>query len=59
MQGWLRARQRATAPCKDELEKAMAQWRSYQKHQSFAVDLALSEERVRCRQELNISPLGV
>jgi hypothetical protein len=34
-------------------------WRSgFQKHKSFAVDLVLSEERVRYMQELNIS-LGV
>jgi ABC-type nitrate/sulfonate/bicarbonate transport system substrate-binding protein len=49
---------RATALSKDEPEEAMAQWRFFQKHQSFAADLVLSEERVRYMQELNIS-LGV
>ena len=43
---------------KDEPAEALAQWSFFQKHKSFAVDLVLSEERVRYMQELNIS-LGV
>jgi ABC-type nitrate/sulfonate/bicarbonate transport system substrate-binding protein len=49
---------RATALSKDEPMEALAQWSFFQKHKSFAVDLVLSEERVRYMQELNIS-LGV
>ena len=49
---------RATALSKDEPAEALAQWNFFQKHQSFAVDLVLSEERIRYMQELNIS-LGV
>jgi ABC-type nitrate/sulfonate/bicarbonate transport system substrate-binding protein len=49
---------RATALSKNEPAEALAQWRFFQRHQSFAVDLVLSEERVRYMQELNIS-LGV
>jgi len=36
----------------------LAQWNFFREHKSFAVDLLLSEERVRYMQELNIS-LGV
>ncbi|HEY6259780.1 MAG TPA: ABC transporter substrate-binding protein [Xanthobacteraceae bacterium] len=49
---------RAAALGKDEPAEALAQWSFFQKHKSFAVDLVLSEERVRYMQELNIS-LGV
>jgi ABC-type nitrate/sulfonate/bicarbonate transport system substrate-binding protein len=49
---------RATALGKDEPAEALSQWSFFQKHQSFATDLVLSEERVRYMQELNIS-LGV
>jgi len=49
---------RATALGKDEPTEALAQWSFFQKHTSFAVDLLLSEERVRYMQELNVS-LGV
>jgi ABC-type nitrate/sulfonate/bicarbonate transport system substrate-binding protein len=49
---------RAAALGKDEPAEALAQWSFFQRHKSFAVDLILSEERVRYLQELNIS-LGV
>jgi ABC-type nitrate/sulfonate/bicarbonate transport system substrate-binding protein len=49
---------RATALNKNEPDQALAQWSFFQKHQSFATDLSLSEERVRYMQELNVS-LGV
>jgi ABC-type nitrate/sulfonate/bicarbonate transport system substrate-binding protein len=49
---------RAAALGKDEPAEALSQWNFFQKHQSFAVDLVLSEERIRYMQELNIS-LGV
>jgi len=49
---------RAAALGKDEPTEALAQWNFFQEHKSFAVDLVLSEERVRYMQELNIS-LGV
>jgi ABC-type nitrate/sulfonate/bicarbonate transport system substrate-binding protein len=49
---------RATALNKDEPAEALAQWNFFQTHTSFAVDLVLSEERVRYMQELNVS-LGV
>jgi ABC-type nitrate/sulfonate/bicarbonate transport system substrate-binding protein len=49
---------RKSALSKDEPAEALAQWNFFQKHQSFAVDLLLPEERVRYMQELNIS-LGV
>jgi ABC-type nitrate/sulfonate/bicarbonate transport system substrate-binding protein len=49
---------RAAALNKDESREALAQWSFFQKHTSFAVDLLLSEERVRYMQELNVS-LGV
>jgi len=49
---------RAAALGKDEPAEALAQWSFFPKHKSFAVDLVLSEERVRYMQKLNIS-LGV
>ena len=49
---------RAAALNRDEREEALAQWNVFQQHQAFAVDLVLSEERVRYMQELNVS-LGV
>jgi ABC-type nitrate/sulfonate/bicarbonate transport system substrate-binding protein len=49
---------RATATGKNEPDEAIVQWNFFQTHASFATDLALSEERVRYIQELNIS-LGV
>jgi ABC-type nitrate/sulfonate/bicarbonate transport system substrate-binding protein len=49
---------RAVALGKDEPAEGLAQWTFFQKNKSFAVDLVLSEERVRYMQELNIS-LGV
>jgi ABC-type nitrate/sulfonate/bicarbonate transport system substrate-binding protein len=49
---------RAVALGKDEPAEGFAQWTFFQKNKSFAVDLVLSEERVRYMQELNIS-LGV
>jgi ABC-type nitrate/sulfonate/bicarbonate transport system substrate-binding protein len=48
----------ATATGKDDREEAEAQWKFYQDHKPFAVDLVLSEERVRYMQDLNVS-LGV
>jgi ABC-type nitrate/sulfonate/bicarbonate transport system substrate-binding protein len=48
----------ATATGKAEREEAEAQWQFYQDHKPFAVDLVLSEERVRYMQDLNVS-LGV
>jgi ABC-type nitrate/sulfonate/bicarbonate transport system substrate-binding protein len=49
---------RATALNKDESAEALAQWTFFQQHQSFALDLMLSEQRIRYMQELNVS-LGV
>jgi len=49
---------RATALNKNEPNEALAQWIFFQRHQSFALDLMLSEARVRYMQELNVS-LGV
>ena len=48
----------ATATSKDNREEAEAQWQFYQDHKPFAVDLVLSEQRVRYMQDLNVS-LGV
>jgi ABC-type nitrate/sulfonate/bicarbonate transport system substrate-binding protein len=48
----------ATAMGKDDREEAQAQWQFYQDLRPFAVDLVLSEERVRYMQDLNVS-LGV
>jgi ABC-type nitrate/sulfonate/bicarbonate transport system substrate-binding protein len=48
----------ATATGKDNRAEADAQWQFYQDHRPFAVDLVLSEERVRYMQDLNVS-LGV
>ncbi len=48
----------ATAMSKDDREEAQAQWQFYQDLRPFAVDLVLSEERVRYMQDLNVS-LGV
>jgi NitT/TauT family transport system substrate-binding protein len=48
----------ATATSKDNREEAEAQWQFYQDHTPFAVDLVLSEQRVRYMQDLNVS-LGV
>jgi ABC-type nitrate/sulfonate/bicarbonate transport system substrate-binding protein len=48
----------ATATGKDNRTEAEAQWQFYQDHKPFAVDLVLSEERVRYMQDLNVS-LGV
>jgi ABC-type nitrate/sulfonate/bicarbonate transport system substrate-binding protein len=48
----------AIATGKDNREEAQAQWQFYQDHTPFAVDLVLSEERVRYMQDLNVS-LGV
>ena len=43
---------------KNDRDEAEAQWRFYQEHKPFAVDLVLSPERVRYMQDLNVS-LGV
>ena len=48
----------ATATGKANREEAEAQWQFYQDHKPFAVDLVLSEQRVRYMQDLNVS-LGV
>ena len=48
----------ATATSKDNREEAEAQWQFYQENKPFAVDLVLSEQRVRYMQDLNVS-LGV
>jgi ABC-type nitrate/sulfonate/bicarbonate transport system substrate-binding protein len=48
----------ATAISKDNREDAEAQWQFYYDHRPFAVDLVLSEGRVRYMQDLNVS-LGV
>jgi ABC-type nitrate/sulfonate/bicarbonate transport system substrate-binding protein len=48
----------AAATSKDDREEAVAQWQFYQDHKPFAVDLVLSEQRVRYMQDLNVS-LGV
>jgi ABC-type nitrate/sulfonate/bicarbonate transport system substrate-binding protein len=49
---------RAKALSKNQPEEGLAQWEFFQKHQAFAVNLALSEERVRYMQNVNVS-LGV
>jgi len=49
---------RSEALGKDEREEALAQWSFFQQHASFATDLALSEERIRYMQDLNVS-LGI
>lgn len=49
---------RAAALGKDERAEALTEWSFFQTHQSFAVDLLLSRERVRYMQELNVS-MGV
>jgi NitT/TauT family transport system substrate-binding protein len=48
----------ATATGKNDRHEAEAQWQFYRDHNPFAVDLVLSEERVRYMQDLNVS-LGV
>jgi ABC-type nitrate/sulfonate/bicarbonate transport system substrate-binding protein len=48
----------ATATGKSDREEAEAQWKFYHDNKPFAVDLVLSEERVRYMQDLNVS-LGV
>jgi ABC-type nitrate/sulfonate/bicarbonate transport system substrate-binding protein len=48
----------AAATGKDNREEAEAQWQFYHDQKPFAVDLVLSEQRVRYMQELNVS-LGV
>ena len=48
----------AAATGKDNREEAEAQWQFYQDHRPFAVDLVLSQQRVRYMQDLNVS-LGV
>ena len=48
----------AAAISKDNREDAEAQWQFYHDHKPFAIDLVLSEERVRYMQDLNVS-LGV
>lgn len=49
---------RAAALGRDERAEALREWTFFQRHRSFAVDLMLSEERVRYMQTLNVS-LGV
>ena len=49
---------RAVALGRNEPSEALREWTFFQKHRSFAVDLLLSEERVRYMQTLNVS-LGV
>jgi ABC-type nitrate/sulfonate/bicarbonate transport system substrate-binding protein len=48
----------ATATGKNDPDEAEAQWRFYREYKPFAVDLVLSEQRVRYMQDLNVS-LGV
>jgi NitT/TauT family transport system substrate-binding protein len=48
----------ATATGKENREEAEAQWHFYKENNPFAVDLVLSEERVKYMQDLNVS-LGV
>jgi hypothetical protein len=45
----------AAATGKENREEAEAQWQFYRDHQPFAIDLVLSQERVRYMQELNVS----
>jgi ABC-type nitrate/sulfonate/bicarbonate transport system substrate-binding protein len=45
---------RAIGYGKDQPEEAEAQWKFYQKNKMLAVDLVLSEERVRFMQQLNL-----
>lgn len=49
---------RTAALGKDEHEEALREWTFFQTHQSFALDLQLSQERVRYMQALNVA-LGV
>ena len=49
---------RAAALRKDQQDEALREWTFFQTHQSFALDLELSPERVRYMQALNVS-LGV
>lgn len=49
---------RAAALGRDERAEALHEWTFFQTHQSFALDLQLSRERVRYMQALNVS-LGV
>lgn len=49
---------RAEALGKQERDEALAQWSFFQKHAPFAVNLTLSEGRIRYMQTLNVS-LGV
>jgi ABC-type nitrate/sulfonate/bicarbonate transport system substrate-binding protein len=49
---------RAAAVGKDQRSEALREWNFFQQHRSFAVDLALSEERIRYMQALNVS-MGV
>lgn len=46
---------RSTALGKNQGTQALAEWQFLQKNQTFAVDLLLSEERVRYMQALNVS----
>jgi ABC-type nitrate/sulfonate/bicarbonate transport system substrate-binding protein len=48
----------ATATGKPDREEAEAQWGFYRDNKPFAVDLVISEERVRYMQDLNVS-IGV
>jgi NitT/TauT family transport system substrate-binding protein len=47
----------AAATGKENREEAEAQWQFYHDQKPFAVDLVLSEPRVRYMQELNVSPV--
>ena len=49
---------RALAVGRDQRAEALKEWNFFQQHRSFAVDLALSEERIQYMQALNVS-LGV
>lgn len=49
---------RAAAVGSDETDDALREWTFFQTHQSFALDLQLSPERVRYMQTLNVS-IGV
>jgi hypothetical protein len=49
---------RAAALGKNQPEEAAAQWDFFQKHQAYATNLLLSEQRARYMQDLNVS-LGV
>ena len=46
---------RAAALGRDERSEALREWTFFQRHRSFAVDLMLSEDRVRYMQALNVS----